>query len=91
MFEKIDFMNIPVQATAGRIIALMNRHYDVAEIMALVREVKEKYPHIFIETHVIYGFPGETREEFRDTFKLARVFDSVMKTLSIIQANCMLD
>jgi threonylcarbamoyladenosine tRNA methylthiotransferase CDKAL1 len=78
VFEKIDFMNIPVQATSKRIIGLMNRHYDVADIMALAREVKDKYPHIFIETHVIYGFPGETREEFKDTFRLAEVFDSII-------------
>ena len=78
VFEKIDFMNIPVQTTSKRIIERMNRHYDADGIMALVREVKKKYPDTFIETHVIYGFPGETREEFRDTFRLAGVFDSVI-------------
>jgi len=78
VFEKIDFMNIPVQTTSRRIIGLMNRHYDVVDIMAVVREAKDKYPRIFIETHVIYGFPSETRAEFADTFRLAEVFDSVI-------------
>lgn len=78
VFDRIDFMNVPVQSTSKRILGLMNRHYNVDDIIKIVGEIKEDFPNIYLETHVIYGFPGETREEFRDSFRLSRYFDSVI-------------
>ena len=78
VFRQIDFMNIPVQSTAGRVLGLMNRHYEISRIIDMVKSIKETSPDTFLETHVIYGFPGETREEFEDSFRLCRVFDSVI-------------
>lgn len=78
IFDKIDFMNIPVQTSSNRIISLMNRHYDPVHVMAIARDIKEKYPHLYLETHVIFGFPGETREEFAESFKFAEAFDAVI-------------
>lgn len=78
VFSKIDFMNIPVQAASDRIISLMNRKYDSGQVMAVAKEIKDDHPHLFLETHVIFGFPGETREEFAETFKLAETFDAVI-------------
>ena len=78
VLEKIDFINIPVQTTSERILQLMNRRYDSNEIMEIVRTTKKRFPHIFMETHVILGFPSETIEEFRDTFRLSKVFDSTI-------------
>lgn len=78
VFNQIDFMNIPVQSTSKRIIRLMNRNYDTDDVMHIVRRIKENFPHIYIETHVIYCFPGETYEEFIDNFRLASCFDAVI-------------
>ena len=78
VFDKIDFMNIPVQAASDRIISLMNRKYDSEKVMAVAKEIKENHPHLYLETHVIFGFPGETREEFAETFALAEIFDAVI-------------
>jgi MiaB/RimO family radical SAM methylthiotransferase len=78
VFNRIEFMNIPVQSTSERILGLMNRHYHVDDITQIVGEIKRDFPGIYLETHVIYGFPGETREEFRDFFRLSRHFDSVI-------------
>jgi MiaB/RimO family radical SAM methylthiotransferase len=77
-YDRIDFMNVPVQSSSPRIIGLMNRRYDVAKVTEAVKAVKEEHPHVFIETHVIYGFPGETRDEFMKSFDLADSFDSVI-------------
>lgn len=74
----IDFMNVPVQAVSPRIIGLMSRRYDPQLVMDTVREIKEKFPAVYLETHVIFGFPGETRDEFRETLRLAEFFDSVI-------------
>ena len=78
VFGKIDFMNIPVQATSRRIIGLMNRNYDPEEVMRRAKELKHKFPDLYLETHIIFGFPGETRDEFRGTFRLADCFDAVI-------------
>jgi threonylcarbamoyladenosine tRNA methylthiotransferase CDKAL1 len=77
-FEMMDFVNVPVQATSRRVIGLMNRRYDPERVMETVREIKSKFPALYLETHVIFGFPGETREEFRATLRLAEVFDAVI-------------
>jgi MiaB/RimO family radical SAM methylthiotransferase len=78
VFDHIDFMNIPVQTTSKRILELMNRHYDVAEITDITKEIKAHTPHVYLETHAIYGFPSETFEEFNDSFRLVSDFDSVI-------------
>lgn len=77
-FEKIDFMGIPLQSTSQRILKLMNRHYEVADILKIVKEIKGRTPHIYLSTQMIYGFPSETREEFRDAFRLIEFFDTVV-------------
>jgi MiaB/RimO family radical SAM methylthiotransferase len=78
VFEHIDFMNIPVQSTSERILGLMNRHYDVKEVTKIMGVIKKDFPDIYFETHIIYGFPSETREEFQGAFHLADHFDSVI-------------
>ncbi|BBO81089.1 hypothetical protein DSCO28_16550 [Desulfosarcina ovata subsp. sediminis] len=76
--ERIEFMNVPIQSTSRRILDLMNRPYDANDIFKIIHEIKSKYQHIFFETHIIYGFPSETREEFEDAFRAADFFDSVI-------------
>jgi tRNA A37 methylthiotransferase MiaB len=76
--EKIDFMDIPLQSTSKRILGLMNRRYEVADILNLAKEIKRRSPRIYLETQIIYAFPSETKEEFRDTFGLTEFFDTVI-------------
>ncbi len=77
-FERVEFINIPIQSTSNRIIRLMGRHYDVDDLLRLVEEVKRESPGLFLETHILYGFPTETREEFEGSFRAAEYFDSVI-------------
>lgn len=78
VFQQINFMSIPVQSASGRLLGLMNRHYEINAITDMVGAIKKKSPDTFIETHVIYGFPGETLEEFEKSFILSQYFDSVI-------------
>lgn len=78
VFEKIDFMNIPVQSASQRILERMNRHYSVEDICTTLKTLKRQHPHLFLETHVIYGFPSETRTEFFDSFRLTGYYDSII-------------
>ena len=36
----------------------MNRKYEVDEILEMVENTKRRWPHIYLETQVIYGFPS---------------------------------
>ncbi len=74
----LDFVNVPVQAASRRVVGLMNRRYDPARVVEAVRALKARFPALYVETHVIFGFPGETRDEFRATLTLADVFDAVI-------------
>ncbi len=76
--ERIQFINIPIQSTSNRIVTLMGRHYEVDEVLRLMQEIRRNYPGIYLETHMMYGFPTETLEEFETSLSAAEYFDSVI-------------
>ncbi len=53
----------------------MGRHYRVAPVMKALAELGRLHPDLLILTHVMVGFPGETREDFRSTLGLIRSFE----------------
>ncbi len=63
-------MHLPVQAGSNRVLRRMKRFYTRDEYMTLVRKVRERIPFATISTDVIVGFPGETDEDFEQTFEL---------------------
>lgn len=63
-------VHLPVQSGSDRILALMNRKYDSSRYMELVAGLREAVPDIALTTDVIVGFPGETEEDFSDTYNL---------------------
>ncbi|MBR0374452.1 MAG: tRNA (N6-isopentenyl adenosine(37)-C2)-methylthiotransferase MiaB [Mogibacterium sp.] len=65
-------IHLPVQAGSDRVLKRMNRHYDRARYLDVVRRLREACPEIAISTDIIVGFPGETEEDFEDTLSLVR-------------------
>ncbi|MBQ0083778.1 MAG: tRNA (N6-isopentenyl adenosine(37)-C2)-methylthiotransferase MiaB [Clostridiales bacterium] len=63
-------LHLPVQSGNDRVLTAMNRHYDTARYMFLIKRAKELMPDITLTSDIIVGFPGETYEEFCDTKKL---------------------
>lgn len=63
-------LHLPFQSGNDRVLKEMNRHYDRAKYLELVRYAKEKMPELSLTSDVIVGFPGETYEEFKDTVSL---------------------
>ena len=60
--------HIPLQSGSNRILALMRRRY-VRELYAdRVSRIKTLMPHAAIGADVIVGFPGETDDDFKETF-----------------------
>ncbi len=63
-------LHLPFQSGNDRILKEMNRHYDSAKYLELVRQAREAMPDLVLTSDVIVGFPGETEEEFEDTIKM---------------------
>lgn len=71
--EKVSHhFHLPFQSGNDRVLRAMNRHYDRAQYLELVRYARSVIPDISFTSDVIVGFPGETREEFEDTLSLAK-------------------
>ncbi len=64
----VDHLHIPIQSGTDSILRRMARHYNTAEFEKKYFELKEALPGISITTDVIVGFPGETEEDFVDTY-----------------------
>ena len=63
--EKLaDYIHLPLQSGSDRILALMNRKYDIAAYMEKIDRIKEKMPDAGITSDIIVGFPTETEKDF---------------------------
>ena len=65
-------LHLPFQSGSDRILKEMNRHYDRAGYLDLIRRAKAKIPDVCLTSDIIVGFPGETRDDFLDTLRLVR-------------------
>lgn len=61
--------HIPLQSGADRILKLMRRRYLTRLYADRIRRIKELMPHCGIGVDVIVGFPGETDDDFRQTYQ----------------------
>ncbi len=69
--EKVcKYIHLPVQSGSNRILEKMNRHYTREDYLTIVKKLKAAMPEIAITTDIIVGFPGETDEDFQDTYDL---------------------
>ena len=67
-----EFLHIPAQSGADRILKAMNRKYTVAEYDALIEDAYDTVPNVSLVGDFIVGFPGETDADFAATCELVR-------------------
>lgn len=67
--------HIPLQSGSNRILALMRRRYLRELYFDRVNRIKTLMPHAAIGADVIAGFPGETEEDFKETFDFLSALD----------------
>ncbi|MBN1618051.1 tRNA (N6-isopentenyl adenosine(37)-C2)-methylthiotransferase MiaB [Candidatus Dojkabacteria bacterium] len=71
--EKLcSYINLPVQSGSSLILKKMNRGYSRDDYFRTIEYIHEKYPNVRLSTDVIVGFPGETEEDFNETFDLVK-------------------
>ncbi len=63
-------IEVPVQAGNNEVLANMKREYTAEDYRALIAKIRATIPNVSIGTDVIVGFPGETEDQFMDTYNL---------------------
>ena len=64
--------HIPLQSGSDAVLRRMGRPYSVAEYADAVARVREAVPRMSVTADVLVGFPGETGEEFEESFAFCR-------------------
>ena len=64
--------HLPLQSGSDKILKAMNRHYDKARYLDIVRYIREKMPDAALSSDIIVGFPGESEQDFEDTMDILR-------------------
>jgi tRNA-2-methylthio-N6-dimethylallyladenosine synthase len=65
-------IEVAVQAGNNEVLENMRRGYTQEQFRALVGRIREIIPDVAIHSDIIVGFPGETREQFMDTYHLLK-------------------
>lgn len=70
--DKLEGLVIPLQSGSDRILKLMRRNYNIAEVEKCLLDLRKHFPRLYIETHILVGFPGETDDDFQKSVLLVK-------------------
>lgn len=68
----VKYLDIPIQHCNDYILKRMNRKSNKAEIVSLIKRIRETVPGITLRTTLIVGFPGETEEQFTELHEFVK-------------------
>ncbi|HVW94866.1 MAG TPA: tRNA (N(6)-L-threonylcarbamoyladenosine(37)-C(2))-methylthiotransferase MtaB, partial [Mucilaginibacter sp.] len=71
----VPHFHIPLQSGSDKILGLMRRRYKRELYASRVARIKQLMPDCCIGVDVIVGFPGETRDDFIDTYNFLNSLD----------------
>lgn len=63
-------LHLPVQSGSNTILKAMNRRYTREHYLEIIDKLRGVRPDIALSTDVIVGFPGETEQDFQQTYDL---------------------
>ena len=63
-------IEVPIQAGDDEVLLNMKRGYTQQEYRDLIANIRERIPGCSIATDIIVGFPGETDEQFMETYRV---------------------
>ena len=65
-------IHLPIQSGSNSILKAMNRCYTREHYLGLIELIRKYMPDAYISTDIIVGFPGETEQDFMDTYSLVQ-------------------
>lgn len=71
----VPHFHIPLQSGSNKILKLMRRRYQRELYTSRVEKIKAVMPRCCIGVDVIVGFPGETHEDFLETYQFLNELD----------------
>lgn len=64
--------HLSVQSGCAQTLQRMNRHYTPEQLVQILHKLRKAYSDVILTTDIIVGFPGETEEEFAQTYEFLR-------------------
>ncbi len=71
----VPHFHIPLQSGSDKILKRMRRRYNTTLYKDKIAMIRKSLPHACIGVDVIVGFPGETEDDFRDTYDFLQDLD----------------
>jgi len=71
----VPHFHIPLQSGNNKTLKAMRRRYQRELYQEKVEKIKQLLPHACIGVDVIVGFPGETSEDFMETYNFIQALD----------------
>lgn len=71
----VPHFHIPLQSGSNKILKQMRRRYQRELYVERVASIKTEMPHACIGVDVIVGFPGETNDDFLETYNFLNELD----------------
>ncbi|MGD7053634.1 tRNA (N(6)-L-threonylcarbamoyladenosine(37)-C(2))-methylthiotransferase MtaB [Sutcliffiella horikoshii] len=68
----VRHLHIPIQSASNTVLKRMRRKYTMEFFAERLDRLKEALPGLAITSDVIVGFPGETEEEFMETYNFIK-------------------
>lgn len=68
----IPYLDIPIQHASDRILKLMGRRTDQADLIRVINKLRKEIPGIVLRTTLITGFPTETEEDHQELMDFVR-------------------
>ncbi|WPK11586.1 tRNA (N(6)-L-threonylcarbamoyladenosine(37)-C(2))-methylthiotransferase MtaB [Lysinibacillus louembei] len=68
----VNHLHIPIQSGSDTVLKRMRRKYTMEFFSERITKLAEALPNLAVTSDVIVGFPGETEEEFMETYNFIR-------------------
>lgn len=67
-----DHFHLSLQSGCDRTLKEMNRKYDTEKYRQAAATLRKYMPYVALTTDIIVGFPGETEEDFKESYAFAK-------------------
>jgi len=64
--------HLSLQSGSNGVLSRMKRHYSVSDYQRAISLIRSLVPEVAITTDIMVGFPGETDEEFEESYNFCR-------------------